>query len=120
MPSSCLWVPLHAVAHGRTGDKDDDVNISVCAFKPSYFPFIESQVTEERVREHFAFRSPTAVQRFTISQIGALNLVIRGVLGGGVTDSLYLDPHGKTLAFHLLEMPVLVPEGMALEVVDAS
>ena len=38
--------------------------------------------------------------------IGAFNFVMQGALGGGVTRSLSLDPHGKSLSYALLEMNV--------------
>jgi hypothetical protein len=36
--------------------------------------------------------------------LGALNFVMHGALGGGVTRSLALDIHGKSLSSSLLEM----------------
>jgi hypothetical protein len=36
--------------------------------------------------------------------IGALNFVLHDTLGGGVTRSLALDAHGKSLSSCLLEM----------------
>ena len=42
-------------------------------------------------------------------QLGALNFVMRGALGGGVTRSLNVDPHGKTRSSWMLELEVEVP-----------
>jgi hypothetical protein len=38
--------------------------------------------------------------------LGALTLVVRGALAGGVTRSGRIDPHGKTLSGHLLDLRV--------------
>ena len=38
-----------------------------------------------------------------------MNVVLDDALDGGVNDSLNLDSHGKTLSFHLLDMPLRVP-----------
>ena len=103
-------VPLHAVAHGRTGDKGDRSNISVIAYRPEAFPFIVEQLTEARVAEAFRHRRPTAVKRYLLPKMHAMNFVLDGVLDGGVNDSLSLDTHGKTLAFLVLEIEIEVPD----------
>ena len=102
-------VALHRIAHGRTGDKGDRSNISVIALRPELYDAIVAQVTEARVAALFAHRRPTAVKRYLLPKLGAMNFVIDGVLDGGVNGSLNLDTHGKTLAFLLLEMPIEVP-----------
>jgi len=103
-------VPLHRIAHGRTGDKGDRSNISVIALRPALYDVIAAQVTEERVAAAFAHRRPTSVKRYLLPRLGAMNFVIDGVLDGGVNGSLNLDTHGKALAFLLLEMTVEVPD----------
>ena len=101
-----LRVPLHEIAHGRAGDKGNRCTISVIAFIPEVYPLLLDQVTEERVHAFFAHRGATAVTRYALPLLGALNLVIDDLLEGGVNGSLNLDGHGKTLSFHLLSMPV--------------
>jgi hypothetical protein len=105
-------VPLRLLAHGRTGDKGDRSNISVIAYRPEVFPFIVEQVTEARIAEQFRHRRPTAVTRYVLPKLGALNLVLDGVLDGGVNDSLNLDSHGKSLAFLVLDIEIEVPAGL--------
>jgi hypothetical protein len=103
-------VELHRLAHGRTGDKGDRSNISVIALRPEMYEVLAAQVTEERVARLFAHRRPSAVKRYLLPRLGAMNFVIDNVLDGGVNGALNLDAHGKTLAFLLLEMPIEVPE----------
>jgi hypothetical protein len=103
-------VALHRVAHGRTGDKGDRSNISVIALRPELYDILVTEVTEQRVAALFAHRHPSAVKRYLLPRIGAMNFVIDNVLDGGVNGSLNLDTHGKTLAFLLLEMDIDVPE----------
>jgi len=111
--SDAIVVPLRRLAHGRTGDKGNRSNISVIAYESQFFALLLEQVTEQRVAEHFAFRKPTRVLRYVLPRLEALNFVLDDVLDGGVNDALNLDAHGKTLAFHLLAMPVQVPAAMA-------
>ncbi|MNW17167.1 hypothetical protein D3C71_2162520 [compost metagenome] len=61
------------------------------------------------MRALFAHRQPTAVMRYVVPSIQAMNFVIDGVLDGGVNDALNLDTHGKALAFLLLGLPIPVP-----------
>ena len=98
---------LYQLAHARTGDKGNKVNISVIAYRAEDFAQLVEQVTEERVARHFAHRKPSRVQRFLLPRINAMNFVLDDVLDGGVNDSLNLDMHGKALSFHLLTLPIL-------------
>ena len=100
---------LYELAHARTGDKGNKVNISVIAYRAQDFDLLVEQVTEERVAQHFAHRQPSRVQRFVLPKLGAMNFVMDDVLDGGVNDSLNLDMHGKALSFHLLTLPITRP-----------
>jgi len=103
-------VPLHAIAHGHTGDKGDRSNISVFAYRPEAFPYIVEQLTEARVADAFRDRRPAAVKRYVLPKLHGMNFVLDGVLDGGVNDSLNLDSHGKTLAFLVLEIEIEMPD----------
>ena len=102
---------LYELAHGRTGDKGNRINISLIAYREEDYPVLVEQVTSERVAAWFAHRHPNAVQRYLLPRLGAMNFVLDEVLDGGVNDSLNLDAHGKALSFHLLAMKIRVPAG---------
>ena len=70
------------------------------------------QVTEERVLDLFRAKGATAVTRYELPKLPALNFVIDDVLEGGVNESLNLDGHGKALSFLLLELTVDMPESV--------
>jgi hypothetical protein len=95
---------LRELAHARTGDKGDVSNISVIAYEPGDYAFLLEHVTAERVRAHLADTVRGEVARYELPGLGALNFVLQGALGGGVTRSLALDQHGKSLSSSLLEM----------------
>ena len=113
MTDTVLTVPLHRLAHGRTGDKGNRSNISVIAWHPALWDVLVQQVTEEAVARHFAARQPSRVARYLLPQLHAMNLVLDDVLDGGVNDALNLDSHGKTLSYWLLSLPVQVPTALA-------
>ena len=97
---------LREVAHSRTGDKGDTSNISVIAFDAADYPLLVRHVTAERVRAHFAGIVRGQVTRYELPRLAALNFVLEGALGGGVTRSLALDAHGKSLCFALLTLQI--------------
>ncbi|WP_104656313.1 AtuA-related protein [Ralstonia insidiosa] len=102
---------LRDLAHTRAGDKGDISCISVIAHRAEDFAVLEQHVTAERVRAHFADLVHGNVERYVLPQLGALNFVLHRALAGGVTRSLALDAHGKSLSSALLslEIPALVP-----------
>ncbi|MBL8302741.1 MAG: hypothetical protein JNM26_08220 [Ideonella sp.] len=113
MKAAPARVPLHHLAHGRTGDKGDRSNISVIAWHPALWPLLVDQVTEAAVARQFAHRRPEQVRRHLLPRLHAMNFVLDGVLDGGVNDALNLDSHGKALSFLLLDLPIEVPPELA-------
>jgi hypothetical protein len=111
--SDTITVSLRRAAHARTGDKGNRANIGVFAYHSDLYPHLAGQVTEARVAGLFAHRRPSAVTRYALPKLAALNFVIDDVLDGGVNNSLNLDSHGKTLAFLLLSMTVTLPSSLA-------
>jgi hypothetical protein len=97
---------LYEIAHARSGDKGDVSNLSLIPFDAGDYAAIVVQVTAARVAEHFVPLGVTEVERYEMPGIHALNFVLRGALGGGVTVSLRLDPHGKSLSYALLELDI--------------
>jgi hypothetical protein len=97
---------LRELAHARAGDKGNVSNIAVIAHEPGDYAYLAEHVTAARVKEHFADIVRGRVERYELPGIGALNFVLYDALGGGVTRSLSLDPHGKSLSSSLLEMEI--------------
>ena len=100
---------LREIAHSRTGDKGNTSNISVIAFDAKFYRLLLEQVTAERVKAHFTGVVEGDVVRYELPGIAALNFVMSGTLGGGVTRSLALDAHGKSLSSALLDLEITVP-----------
>ena len=96
-----IKVPLHAVAHGRAGDKGNRSSISVIPFYSDAYKHIVFQITEDIVFQLFRHKGATAVRRYELPKLPALNFVIDDALEGGVNGSLSVDSHGKTLSFFL-------------------
>ncbi|HYI93863.1 MAG TPA: hypothetical protein VEX68_09990 [Bryobacteraceae bacterium] len=101
-----MRVPLSRIAHGRSGDKGDTSNIGIIVFHDRHFPVIVREVAAERVKEHFGELVQGEVERFELPNLGALNFLLHGALGGGGTLSLRIDAQGKTLSAALLRMEI--------------
>ncbi len=101
---------LKELAHSRTGDKGDISVISVIAYKKEDYELLKEQVTAERVAGYFKEIVHGKVSRYELPNLHALNFVMEDALGGGVTRSLRLDKHGKTLGSALMEMSICMEE----------
>jgi len=97
---------LREIAHGRTGDKGDTCNISVIAFHRHDYARIEAEVTAARIQALFEGVVRGAVVRYELPQLGALNFVMTRALGGGVTRSLAVDGHGKSLSSAVMNLEI--------------
>ncbi len=98
---------LRDLAHARSGDKGGTSDISVVAFDAAAYAELRRELTAERVREHFADLPISAVDRYELPRLHALKFVLHGALGEGVTRTLNLDAHGKSLSSCLLGLPIL-------------
>jgi hypothetical protein len=97
---------LSDLAHGRSGDKGNHANISVIAYTPQGYVWLQEHLTADMVRDYFHTLNPSRVVRYEASNLLALNFVLFDVLAGGASRSLRSDTQGKTLAVTLLRMPL--------------
>jgi hypothetical protein len=101
---------LHEIAHCRAGDKGDTLTLSLFAYREEDYELLRAQVTAEAVRDHLVHAVRGEVRRYELPRLAGLQFVCEGALDTGVTTSLALDPHGKTLSFALLEFAVETSE----------
>jgi len=99
-----VTVLLRQIAHARAGDKGKASNISVIAFRDEDYAFLEKHVTAERVKAHFRGIVLGEVVRHALPGVAALNFILHDALKGGVTRSLALDAHGKSLSSAMLSL----------------
>lgn len=108
-----MKVRLYRLAHGRSGDKGDTVNVGVIARHPSFYDLMVDQLTVERVKAHFGDLVKGGLERFELPNLHALNFLLHEALGGGGTVSLMTDAQGKTFSTAMLRMEVDVPDSLA-------
>ena len=97
---------LYEIAHSRAGDKGNTLTLSLIPYKDEDYDFLREKITVERVKEHFREIVKGEIVRYEMPNISSLLFVCEDALSGGVTTSLVMDAHGKTLSFALLQMDV--------------
>lgn len=95
---------LHELAHCRAGDKGDTSILSLIAYRAEDYPLLAERVTVEAVAAQLVGIVQGRIKRYELPALGALQFVCERALGGGVTTSLAMDAHGKSLSYALLEM----------------
>lgn len=101
-----MKVRLYDIAHGRAGDKGNTLTLSLIPYKEEDFVLLREQVTADKVKEHLKGIVKGDVIRYELPNIASLLFVCQQALAGGVTTSLSVDTHGKSLSYALLEMEI--------------
>ena len=94
-PEYGVEVPLGAIAHARSGDKGDSVNIGIIGRSEAAFGFLARHLSAGMVADWARGVAEGPVTRYELPGLWALNFVLERALGGGGTRSLLLDPQGK-------------------------
>ena len=97
---------LYDVAHCRAGDKGNTSILSLIAYRADDFQALVEQVTVDAVARHLQGIVQGEIRRYELPKLKALQFVCERSLAGGVTTSLALDAHGKSLSYALLEMRI--------------
>lgn len=95
---------LYDIAHSRAGDKGNTLTLSLIPYNESDYAMLCSEITAEKVQAHLKDVVSGEVIRYELPNISSLLFVCHNALSGGVTTSLTLDMHGKTLSYALLDM----------------
>ena len=95
---------VYDLAHARAGDIGNTSNISVIAYNDDAWALLLEKLTAERVLKAYTNVAKGPVTRYELPKLKALNFVIENALGGGVTVSLALDMHGKSLSYLMLDV----------------
>ena len=99
-----MSLQLYDIAHARAGDKGNCINISVIAREKQNYALIVKHLTSEIVFDTFSHLAHGPVTRYELPKLIALNFVIENLRGGGVTSTLAMDIHGKSLSYLMLSI----------------
>ena len=106
-----MSIKLYDIAHSRAGDKGNTLILSLIPYEEKDYELLRDLVTVDKVKQHFKEIIQGEIVRYELPNISALQFVCQQALAGGVTTSLVMDAHGKTLSYALLEMCIELPAG---------
>jgi hypothetical protein len=101
-----MSIKLADIAHSRAGDKGNTLVLSLFPFDEKDYALLVEKITAEKVKQHLSHQLKGSVTRHEIHELKALLFTCENALQSGVTTSLALDAHGKSLSYALLEMKI--------------
>ncbi len=104
--------PLGRVLGTRSGDKGGTANLGVWARSPDAYAWAAATLTPDRLVQLLPECRGLPVERHLLPNLLALNFVIRGLLGEGVSSSTRADPQAKSLGEYLRAKVVEVPRSL--------
>jgi len=106
--------PLGRAFGARSGDKGGNANVGVWARGPEGYAFLASFLTVENFRALLPEARGLQVRRYELPNLLALNFVVVGLLGEGVSSSTRIDPQakglGEWLRARVVDLPVALVE----------
>lgn len=104
-----MRIKLYDLAHSRAGDKGNTLTLSLIPYEEQDYEWLCSIITVEKVKEHLQEIVQGEITRYELPNIASLLFVCKNALLTGVTTSLAMDTHGKSLSYALLEMEIEKP-----------
>ena len=105
-------VSLGELVHARSGDKGGDANLGVWVRDPAFEEWLQSTLTVDELRRLLPETRQLAISRYELPNLGAVNFVLRGLLGTGATSTLRLDSQAKALGEWLRSRSISVPRAL--------
>jgi hypothetical protein len=102
-------VPLGTLFGARSGDKGGNANVGFWARTVEAYLWLEDFLTAERLKNLYPEARELQIERFCFPNFLALNFVIHGLLGEGVSASLRPDPQAKIVGEELRCAVVPIP-----------
>ena len=95
--------------HARSGDKGGDANLGVWVRHRQAWDWLKSSLTIDELRRLLPEARDLAISRYELPNLGAVNFLLRGLLGTGATSTLRLDAQAKALGEWLRSRNIKVP-----------
>lgn len=107
-----IVAPLGRVFGARSGDKGGDANIGVWARSDAAYAWLVHRLDVARLKELLPEAAPLEVERHVLPNLRAVNFVVKGMLGEGVSSGTRFDPQGKGLGEWLRARAVAMPRSL--------
>ncbi len=102
-------LPLGAAFGARSGDKGGDACVGVWARGPEGYAWLARHLDADRFKALVPEAADLEVRRYELPNLLALNSVVAGLLGEGVSSSTRFDPQAKGLGEYLRAKIVDLP-----------
>jgi len=112
--------PLGAIFGARSGDKGGNANVGVWARDDAAYTWLADFLTAERFKELVGEARDLEVLRYELPNLRALNFVVVGLLGEGVSSSTRPDAQAKSLGEFLRAKQVDLPRELLASAPNAS
>ena len=103
---------LGEIVHARSGDKGGDANLGVWVRDLQAWEWLKSSLTVDELRRLLPETHELVIERYELPNLGAVNFLIRGLLGTGATSSLRLDAQAKAVGEWLRARSTKVPRSL--------
>ena len=100
------------IVHARSGDKGGDANLGIWVRDREGWKWLRSTLTVDELRRLLPETRDLAIERYEFPNLGAVNFLIRGLLGTGATSTLRLDAQAKALGEWLRSRSTSVPRSL--------
>ncbi|NUP53243.1 MAG: DUF1446 domain-containing protein [Catenulispora sp.] len=104
--------PLGHLFGARSGDKGGDANLGVWARTDEAWRWLAHELTTDRLKTLLPETAPLTVTRHLFPNLRAVNFVIEGILGAGVSSQARFDPQAKGLGEWLRSRNVALPAAL--------
>jgi hypothetical protein len=115
-------LPLGTFVHARSGDKGGDANLGLWVTHDgedgdhekyaARVTWLSKLITERKVKELVPEAADLDVEVYLLPNLGAVNVLIRGLLGEGVAASTRFDPQAKGLGEWVRSRMVAIEESL--------
>ncbi len=105
-------VSLGEIVHARSGDKGGDANLGVWVREREAWEWLKSTLTIDELRRLLPETRELEISRYELPNLGAVNFLLRGLLGTGATSTLRLDAQAKALSEWLRSRSTKVPRSL--------
>jgi hypothetical protein len=107
-----VGAPLGEIVHARSGDKGGDANLGVWVRDRAAWDWLRSTLTVDELRRLLPETRGLEISRHELPNLGAVNFLVRGLLGTGATSTLRLDSQAKALGEWLRSRSIKVPRSL--------
>ena len=112
-------LPLGTFVHARSGDKGGDANLGLWVMRDGPDEKYDARVTwlskmasPDRIRDLIHEAEDLDIEVYLLPNLGAVNVLIRGLLGEGVAASTRFDPQAKGLGEWVRSRMVAIEESL--------